>query len=390
MTEVEMTEAATLEAILGRDDKEVAAALVAELPARCGSKPLVLFGAGPLGRIALDGLERAGIRPLALCDNSVVRQGHDIDGIPVLSPVEAVTLHGREAAFVVTVYNPSGVVRQLEELGAGCVVTAAPLFRHYHEALAPHGSFDLPHQIFSQANDVRRMGQLWADDESRREYLAQLEWRTTVGYSDMPPPSPGDQTYFPPDLVALSAEERFVDCGAFDGDTLRAFLQQSRGSFARFDAFEPDPDNCARLKSFISLLPAGTAAKIEVRNAAVGARSELVAFHVTGTAGSGIKSDGTFEVDCVRLDDVLGDLHPTYIKMDIEGAEPDALQGARQLLQREQPVLAVCTYHSMDHLWRLPLLIHEINPDYRLYLRRYAEECWETVCYAVPPQRALR
>jgi hypothetical protein len=51
------------------------------------------------------------------------------------------------------------------------------------------------------------------------------------------------------------------------------------------------------------------------------------------------------------------------------------------------PVLAVSLYHKPEDLWDLPLLINALVPGYLLYLRRYSDERWETVCYAVPPER---
>jgi hypothetical protein len=73
--------------------------------------------------------------------------------------------------------------------------------------------------------------------------------------------------------------------------------------------------------------------------------------------------------------------------MDIEGAELQALRGAARLIRDHQPVLAVCAYHYNEHLWQLPMLMQELWPGYRIVLRRYAEQCWETVYYAVPPER---
>ncbi len=80
---------------------------------------------------------------------------------------------------------------------------------------------------------------------------------------------------------------------------------------------------------------------------------------------------------------------PTFVKMDIEGAELDALQGARETITRHAPVLAICLYHRPDHLWEVPLYLKGLRPDYRLYLRRYGEDCWEQVLYAVPADRAV-
>jgi hypothetical protein len=73
--------------------------------------------------------------------------------------------------------------------------------------------------------------------------------------------------------------------------------------------------------------------------------------------------------------------------MDIEGAETEAIPGAVRTIARCRPILAICAYHRCDHLWRIPKLLQEAYPDCKIFLRRYAEECWETVYYAIPPER---
>ena len=75
--------------------------------------------------------------------------------------------------------------------------------------------------------------------------------------------------------------------------------------------------------------------------------------------------------------------------MDIEGAEIDAIEGGIRVIRKESPVLAVCAYHAQDHLWNIPIAIHRINPQYALFLRPHMTECWDTVCYAIPPERML-
>ena len=93
------------------------------------------------------------------------------------------------------------------------------------------------------------------------------------------------------------------------------------------------------------------------------------------------------KVKCISFQHALYG-HPwDAVKMDIEGSELEALWGARRILKEHSPVLAVCAYHTSDHLWQIPLLIHAIQPDYRLFLRRYAEGAFELVWYAVPPER---
>jgi hypothetical protein len=91
-------------------------------------------------------------------------------------------------------------------------------------------------------------------------------------------------------------------------------------------------------------------------------------------------------VEGVTLDAALDGITPSYLKFDIEGAEPEALEGARRIIAGNGPVIAVCVYHAQDHLWRLPLAIQALQPDYRFFLKPY-KQVWELVCYAVPAER---
>jgi hypothetical protein len=75
--------------------------------------------------------------------------------------------------------------------------------------------------------------------------------------------------------------------------------------------------------------------------------------------------------------------------MDIEGAEYDTLLGGRMVIQRDKPVLAICVYHTQNDIWRIPLLVHEMLPEHKLYLRAYEGDGFQTVLYAVPPERVL-
>jgi len=95
------------------------------------------------------------------------------------------------------------------------------------------------------------------------------------------------------------------------------------------------------------------------------------------------------EIKCASLDELFADAYPTYIKMDIEGAEMDALTGASRIIRDSSPVLAICVYHRIDHLWKLPLLLRSLSDKYTFFLRPHADACWDLVCYAVPLERLV-
>ena len=133
--------------------------------------------------------------------------------------------------------------------------------------------------------------------------------------------------YFPSDLFSLSAEEVFIDCGAYDGDTIQSFIDRRKESFAAIYALEPDPSNFRKLQSRIAAMPPEISAKIRKCQCAVGAADGVVRFSDTGTPASAATSNGSREVECVSLDRLLEGAKPTYIKMDIEGAGSTPLPG---------------------------------------------------------------
>jgi FkbM family methyltransferase len=362
---------------------------------------LVFFGAGRLGRRTLAGLRKNGLVPLAFMDNNRALWGTEIDGVPVLSPADAVSRYGANAVFVITIWGGKRAwneedrmgdrVRELRALGCERVVSFGSLYWKYPNGLLPYYSADLPHKVHEQADDVRRAFDLWSDDRSRQEYVDQIRWRLRLDFDGLADPDT-ETMYFPKDLFALRADEVFIDCGAYDGDTLEVFLKESADRFRKIVALEPDPANFRVLEKNWHQLFAEQPDRIEAYPLASGAREERLYFSADGDDASRVTSSGSgnvVEVEAVALDNFLGEPAPTYLKMDIEGSEMDALAGASRIIRDEHPLLAICAYHKQDDLWKIPLFIHALNPGYRLFLRPHKLEVWDLVCYAVPEARCL-
>lgn len=354
-------------------------------------KSLVLFGAGGLGKKTLAGLRSIGIEPRAFADNNPNLWGKEISGVQVMSLEEAATKFGQNSVFIITIWKGEAVdtmaerYQQLKKLGCAKIVPFGFLYWKYSDIFVPHYAFDMPHKVFEQAQDVLNVFSLWEDEASRHEYLAQIKWRIFMDFDSLSAPV-SHEIYFPNDLVSISPDELFIDCGAYDGDTIRSLLSTQKGYSGKIIAFEPDPANFKQLEQFVWELSEGIKERVNVYPFAIGARKSKVRFEASGTEASAVGS-GNFEVDCVTLDEVLREYKPTYIKMDIEGSEIDALEGAQNTITQNLPVLAICSYHHQDHLWRIPKLIHSYADEYRFFLRPHLLEVWDLVCYAIPANR---
>lgn len=360
--------------------------LLAGINNRC-----VLFGAGSLGRSALVALEGAGIQPLAMSDNNGKLWGTMVDGTPLLSPVEAAERFGKDALFIVTIRNEhhwyKGTYEQLRSLGCEHIVSAAPVCWKFSEKLLPFLLYDLPHKLYEQADRVLLAAQVWEDDASRYEYLAHIRLRALGEPSGLSRPTP--ESYFLEGIFDAAPGERLLDCGAFDGDTIRALLAlQPR--FEIVEAIEADSKSFQKLETYVATLDRSVQSRIRLHKCAIGAERGIVCFEDSGDLTSKVSLTGGVPVDLFPIDDLLGERHVTMIKMDIEGAEYDALVGSRRVIQRDSPILAICVYHLQEDIWRLPLLIREICPDYRMYLKTYSGDAIQTVAYAVPPGRIMR
>lgn len=384
-----MTSAARdLDSILGSDWRQVVERRRFEISRRiAGRTDVLLFGTGYLGRHVVGDMDALPFKPRAFVDNNSALWGSEVQGLEVLSAAAAAARFGQSALWLITVYTNSQVIEQCQTLGVPWV-TCAELSWVLPE---PHPSsfvFGIPERLAESTREIEAAASIWADPESEAEYRSQVRWRFLLDYAALGTPRPVVETYFPEDLIRPSEDEVFVDCGAFTGDTIEAFLGARGTRFEQIVAIEPDAVNCRALQNRIDDWSRAGIGPIRVEPVALGSQRGTLRFATTGTAGSRVGS-GSETVDVAPLDEILADCEPTYIKFDVEGAEHDALVGASGTVRANMPVLAVCLYHKPEDLWDLPLLVRSLRPDYRLHIRRYSDERWETVLYAVPPDRDL-
>ncbi len=364
-----------------------------------GAPSVIIFGAGFLGRRLRAALADVGAPPVAFADNDPRLWGSCVDGTPAISPAEAAARYGPEGLFIVAAWNPghafAGTARHLRAGGCRAVVSWIPLAWGLTAAeLLPHYAAGYPSSVLAAAADVARVASMWADSASTDEFVRQTRWRLSGDFADLADPMP-DQ-YFPPDLLTLRPNEAFVDCGAFDGDTLREVVARCPG-FGSVVAFEPDATNFESLERCVAKL-GKRGGRVGLHRAATDRRSGVRRFGGAGTSGALVDAPagavigddaGRGSVLCVSLDEVLDDVPVTFIKIDVEGGEADTLRGAERLLRERRPVIAVSAYHHQADLWELPALLAELTEgDYHFHLRAHGPDAWECVLYGIPAERS--
>jgi FkbM family methyltransferase len=356
-------------------------------------RPLVIFGAGQLGRRILSALRDSGVEPLAFSDNNHALWNTQLQGVEVLAPRVAADRYGSSSAFLISIWHPSqvssvsSVFRQLKNLGCRRVAPFPLALWKYADSLLPYYLWDLPSKLLTERTSIACAFSALSDEASKLEFIRQIRLRLFADFDGLSAPAAGCQ-YFPPDLVPPRPDECFVDCGAYNGDTLSDFLEYCGGSFTRVVAFEPDPANFARLHDKVEHDPP-LFGRAMLHNAATGGANGTVTFNANGLASASMCTGSGTQVPCVKLDDVLEGMRPTFIKMDIEGAELDALYGAQSSIQKCRPLLAICVYHAQDHLWRIPLAIRELLPDSQMFIRAHRADGLDLVCYAIPSERSV-
>ncbi len=356
-----------------------------EIPELDESAGVVIYGAGRTGDFVLEHCRRLGIPCRAVLDRCPDREK---EGIPFFRfpeyPAEL-----RSLPVILAVHGEAlGAWNDLKAEGFGQVYTMSQFYlfveNRKHEPLPNYALLGRAAEMEAHREAIERAFSLLEDEISRENFMDQLAYRRTGRINFLREPDPRFQYYPDNRPFDFGGPVNFVDCGAFTGDTLEELATVLE--FESVTAFEPDPQTFAMLRSFLE--ERRVSDRILMLQAGVGEQNGVSAF-CTGQQGEARFGEGDTLVSVVSMDALFCRHKVDFIKMDIEGAEASALRGARSVIRREQPLLAVSVYHRPEDLWELPLLMKELFPESHLFLRTHRGSFHDTVCYAVP-DRFLR
>lgn len=189
------------------------------------------------------------------------------------------------------------------------------------------------------------------------------------------------QQYFDDTIMRPVDGEVFVDGGCYDGSTSRLFAEWCGGNYRKIYAFEPDTENYNKCKGLENEIR-----DIKLMNKGLWSKASVLRFAGDGSQGArlvGEDAEGTVEVPVAAIDETVAGDKVTFIKLDVEGAELEALKGAQDTIRQYHPKLAVSIYHKKEDIWEIPAYILSLSEDYRLYIRHYQFSENETILYAV-------
>jgi FkbM family methyltransferase len=188
--------------------------------------------------------------------------------------------------------------------------------------------------------------------------------------------------YYPNEIFHFSNEDTYIDCGAYTGDTILELFAHMNRKYGRYFkktiAFEPDKKNFEKLLKLCLDIP-----NFECHNTGVWSFSGELKFSENGYLNSSFSENGKITVPVAAIDNLVFDDIPSFVKMDIEGSELEALKGAKKTISKHKPKLAICVYHKREDLIEIPKYILSLRSDYRLYLRAHHYDSEEVVLYAI-------
>lgn len=343
-------------------------------------KPILLYGMGDGALKIMAVMKRYGIRLSGIFASDGFVRGHSFEGFQVLSYSQAVQQFGD---FVIVL--AFGAFRE-------------PLLSYLYELSEKHTFYapDVPVCTdgvpFSQMEVITReylreheeeLDQVYAmlsDDLSRRVFLNVLDFKVSGKVAYLKDCTTSIEEVYQ-NILCPGSQEDYVDLGAYTGDTLEEFLFYTQGKYRSLTAFEPDQKNFKKMEKRLEKLGI---ADCQTVCAASGARPGEILFSSRAGRNSAVDVSGGRLIPAESVDHIMAGRPVSILKLDVEGAEEDALLGSRETIRRYHPKLMISAYHRNSDLYRLPLLATELGGKYRVYLRHHPYiPAWETNFYLV-------
>jgi FkbM family methyltransferase len=381
-----------------------------------GAFPVVLYGAGSAGKDLLPTLRLHGVEPRYFCDSNPNLVNSTYYGLPVISREKL--LKDTQSVILITSMNYAHQIRQ-DLIKDGFaeerlrVVDPDALF-FYTQFFQLHATLG---DLTASGDTIESVYHALSDQRSKDVFLGKIALfakgadyasytRFLNGYFEL---RSGECTDYPTNtehfennyycnnpFYSMLPNETVINGGAFIGGFTLAFINYCNEKgipYSHIHSFEPDQKNFQQLGK-------NTHGMKDVTNHYLGLWSQeteirfLSSEKIEGSSARIVRESGDIEVisprtgdivvKTVSIDDFFSDQHISFIKLDVEGAEIEVIQGAKRTIQKHRPKLAISVYHKSNDIFEIPHLVHTICPEYRMYLRHLNDSFMGTVLFAAP------
>jgi len=243
---------------------------------------------------------------------------------------------------------------------------------------SPPFILDFKDDFKNNTKEYQKTFDLLADEKSREIFEKVINFKISFDYNFMEGFTNNfDEQYFDKDLISNISDISFVDGGGYVGDTLPNIIKNFH-DFKKIYCIEPNTLHINIAKRNFEKYE-----KIEFINCGLGNKKEY------NEEDNSTQNNCTHDYQALKIDtiDNLISEKVDFIKMDIEGAEQDAIEGSSETIKKYTPILAICVYHKAEDWYKIPQKVLDINPDYKIYLRHYMEGIFETVMYFIPKNK---
>lgn len=285
------------------------------------NKEIILFGTGFYGPCVVNWLKYCGLEYNFFCDNNSRKTGKEFLGKKIISPQELFAEHRNALVFISTETYEQEIIKQLQEN-------------------------NFPDKQIIRLSSFTK-----------------------------------DKMYIDDEIMKPKKNEIYIDGGSYDGKNSLEFINWTgEENVQKIYAFEPDYNNYVECQK---ILKEKCKVNYEVLQFGLWSKKTTLPFVDELGERSFLDNSGKSKIPMISIDEVVGDDKVSFIKMDIEGAELEALKGAAKTIKNNKPRLAICLYHKKEDIVEIPKYIKELVPEYKLYIRHYGPYIVDTVLYAV-------
>ena len=356
------------------------------------NKPLILYGAGDLGKLAKEYFEKLNIPFLFVVDANadLYKQDPFWAGIDVLG-IHDVSIKERESALLaICIVNiPFSIVTgPLKEQGWNDIIPFYDIAEAYHNQHPLSNGWHSGILTGKDTIGIESVLYRWEDNISRAHHLQFLAWRSLreEWFFEDAPVTTQNRFFIPQIISILHDHEVFVDIGAHHGEVSIRFLNAVKNKYKGIYAIEPDMDNFHHMHNILKEYLLSDEGKIYLLPYALGSVTNKMSFYHGLNYVSQFSELGQTEIDVICLDNFL--IPATFIKIHVEGWESDVISGGLETLIDSRPILAVTSYHNREGLWHLPAqMMTYLGENYAYYFRLHSWHGTGGVIYAIPRER---